>query len=140
MDSTRQIRSLVIGLALVVPFFIFWGCDEDEPEPEPEPSDYREEWIGTYPGHKWTSYWQMGQPTTYADGPDTLVITSVGDSAISVNGGPDMLIDSTGIFEQFQGGSNHYQLQFKTPDSLEIFSNSGGLGGGSTYHFKGKRN
>lgn len=138
MEFSRQLRAIVIGMTLVVPLFIFGGCDEDEPEPEPV--DYRDVWVGTYLGHKCTSYWQMGQQTTYADGPDTLVITAVGDSAISVDGGPEMTIDSTGIFEQFQGGSNHYLLEFRAPDSLVVNSNNGGLGGGTTYLFKGRRN
>jgi hypothetical protein len=138
MDINRQLHILTIGMCLAVPFFIFVGCDEDEPEPEP--TDYRDEWVGTYFGHKWTSYWVMGQQTTYADGPDTLVITIVGDSAISVDGGPEMTIDSTGIFDQNQGASSHYRLEFRASDSLVVNSNNGGLGGGTTYLFRGKRN
>lgn len=103
--------------------------------------DYRDGFVGNYSGWRYSSNWQMGQPTvvTY-DGPDTYTVVAVGDSFISLNGSDSIPISPSGEFIQFSGGSSFYSVIFVAPDSLKVTNNSGGLGGGGTTNFRGKKN
>jgi hypothetical protein len=124
---------------LMMPVLLF-SCEEEDVVDD-SIADYRDEFVGNYAGWRHSSNWLMGQPTivTY-DGSDTYTVVAVGDSFISLNGSDSIPIGPDGEFSQFSGGSSFFSIQFSAPDSLHVTNSSGGLGGGSTTNFNGKKN
>lgn len=122
---------------LMMPVLLF-SCEEEDIV---DISDYRDGFVGTYAGWRHSSNWLMGQPTivTY-DGPDIFTVVAVGDSFLSLNGSDSFPIRPSGEFTHFSGGSSFYSVIFMAPDSLKVTNNNGGLGGGSTTNFNGKKN
>jgi len=124
---------------LMMPVLLF-SCEGEDIVDNSTP-DYRDEFVGNYSGWRHSSNWLMGQPTvvTY-DGPDNYTVVAVGDSFLSLNGSDSFPIRPSGEFTHFSGVSSFYSVIFVAPDSLKVTNNNGGLGGGSTTNFKGKKN
>ena len=126
----RQLLMVMACLPMVM-----WSCETDDVTP-----DYRDAFVGTYDGRRVSTTWMMGQPTqTTFDGPDTYTVEAVADSFIRINQMDSIPVGPDGAFEQFSGGSNYFSVNFSATDSIHVTSSSGGLGGGSTTNFRGKK-
>lgn len=123
---------------LMMPVFLF-SCEGEDVVDNPS-ADYRDGFVGSYNGWRTSSNWLMNQPPVINyDGPDTYTVVAVGDSFVSLNGSDSFPIRPSGEFSQFSGGSTFFRVLFIAPDSLRVTTNSGGLGGGSTTNFRGKK-
>lgn len=103
--------------------------------------DYRMDIAGTYYGNRHSESWLMGYPTTRHDTMIYVVVELWGDSSVLVNG-EELQMDTGGYFvtiSQFPGWYVFDGRFDPNTDSLFLHSASGGLGGGSSTSFKGRK-
>lgn len=103
--------------------------------------DFRLDIAGTYYGNRHSESWLMGYPTTVRDTMIYVVVELWGDSSVLVDG-KEHKMDTGGYFvaiTQFPGWYV-FNGNFDTnTDSLFLYTASGGLGGGSSSSFKGRK-
>ncbi|MBI1289348.1 MAG: hypothetical protein GC178_17405 [Flavobacteriales bacterium] len=103
-------------------------------------ADYRDGFVGTYIGPRTSTSWMLGEPSHTTDTTDTVTVVAVGDSSIRVDA-TEMTIGEDGysMLSGIGSPSNYFSVQFFSTDSLEVNTNTGGLGGGFRTHFLGRK-
>ncbi|REJ81926.1 MAG: hypothetical protein DWQ44_13495 [Bacteroidetes bacterium] len=144
----RILNSDLLCLALILQLIFISGCTKNNVEEIKTDNpviaiDYRDNFAGSYSGVKLCTFWTLSQP-----GIDT---TFYGSFMLNVNkdplyqnkiiiGNDTISIDSSGSYNGYNNppAYRNYSITFRN-DSVFLSTYSGGLGGGYTCSFSGKK-